>query len=230
MRYYEIIEKLGLTPWWGEFLRTNTANRLPYHNVQHTIFMIEDAYAGALAEGLAPALMKGHILAAMFHDFDHTGGYFYLNPKLVAAKVSAPEPDSVNILHACVKVRSMLEKGFWPSGVSLDAVLKAIRATQYPYEVEPETQSGRILRDADVLTYARPTFLYMNVLGLALELNLTLDGRPDLMKAFLGSIQQGTEWGKARWAEVLPGILAETDAFTRAWTSGLTAELLPGVG
>ena len=226
MRYYEIIKQLGLEPWWGEFLRSNPSNTLPYHNFLHTTFMIEDAFEGAMAEGLTPVIdhpvMKALILAAMYHDWGHTGGVFNLDPERVKAGEVKASPDSVNIRLAVEKVKGMLKLGFWPCGVSLDQVINNIKATQFPYDIPAEdlTPSGRILRDADILTSCRDSKVFQCLFGLSREPGVPMDLWPELNKRFVLSIEQSTEWGKRRWAAALPQILEEYDAFIQAWNIG----------
>ena len=225
MRYWEIIEKLDLGAYWAEFLRTNPSNYLPYHNLQHTIHMIEDAFAGAVAENLAPfiehPIMKAHILAAMFHDYGHKGGIYRLDPKQVEAGLVKSAPDSVNIQIAIDKVSGMLAMGFWPMGVSLGSVVNGIQATQFPYEIPAEelTLSGRILRDADILMATKASLLSTNLFGLSAEMGFPLELLAPRNKEFLSGIKQSTDWGKAIWAAHLPRILEEHDAFIRAWGS-----------
>lgn len=226
MRYYEIIKMLGLEPWWGEFLRSNQSNTLPYHNALHTMYIIEDAYEGALAEGLAPTkdhpIMKALILAAMYHDWGHTGGIFRLDPERVKSGNTKASPDSINIRLAVEKVKGLLTEGFWPTGVSLDQVISSIKATQYPYDVPPEdlTPSGRILRDADILTSCRDSKVFLCLFGLSQELGVSMDLWPELNKRFVQSIEQSTDWGKRRWKACLPQILEEYDALISAWNTG----------
>jgi len=221
MRYWEIIRDLGLEPLWGEFVRSNPSNRNPYHNLIHTTYMIEDAYEGAMAMRL-PAL-KAHVLAAMYHDWGHTGGIIRLNPKLIGTGLgpgtSEAYPDSHNIKIATDKVMELARGDLWPVGVNVVDVILAIKATEFPYTVSPEklTLSGRILRDADVMTSGRETMIAMCDLGLAAELGINdLVVMAEREKAFLSSIEPSTIWGKATWSLMLPRIIAEHDAFIRA--------------
>ena len=215
MRYWEILEKLDLVPWWAEFVQTNRSNRLPYHNLQHAMYMVEDAYEGALAEGLATTdthpIIKALIMAAIFHDYGHTGGVFHL------AAGSPYPPDSENIAIAVAKVSSLLRSGFWPSGVSLDMVIASIKATEYPYTESPEniTPSGRILRDADLLTSAKITFVPHVIYGLSEEMGYPLKTLAQGEKIFLMKVVMTTEWGRTHWAVELPRIIEELDFFSQ---------------
>jgi len=223
MRYYEIIEKMGLEPWWADFIKTNSSNRLPYHNMQHTMFMIEDCYEGAMSEGLAPnldhPLIKTLILAAIYHDWGHTGGVWHLNPKLRGAGLgpggSDAYPDSENVKIAIEKVRSLLEIGFWPSGVSLNQVINTIRATEYPYAVPVEdlTPAGRIIRDADLQTSTKGLLIPHVVYGLSEELGYPIEVLIQGEIKFLESAELITDWGKRRWSLHLPLMIEELNVF-----------------
>ncbi|MFA6235436.1 MAG: hypothetical protein WC824_14770 [Bacteroidota bacterium] len=226
MRYWEIIEKFDLVPWWGEFLKSNPSLNIPYHNLQHTIYMVEDAYEGAMTEGLVPnenhPLLRAHLLAAIYHDWGHTGGVIHLNPKLRGTEtgpgISEAFPDSENIRIALDKVHAMNALGFWPAGVSLDQVFKGIQATEFPYNVPPEnlSLSGRILRDADFMTNWRQTMLPHVMCGLAQELGYSLREFLVGRRAFNEGMEACTDWGKRKRTVFLEECFAEIDLNIRA--------------
>jgi hypothetical protein len=56
------------------FKKHNLSNSLPYHNEYHTECMVLNCLEGAYYEGVTGSQLRSLLVAALFHDFNHTGG------------------------------------------------------------------------------------------------------------------------------------------------------------
>ncbi|WP_413770508.1 hypothetical protein, partial [Vibrio vulnificus] len=66
--------KVGLSEVYDWFLGNNPSAGLPYHNERHTNFMMNKVYEAGWITGCSIKDLKILVLAAMFHDFNHSGG------------------------------------------------------------------------------------------------------------------------------------------------------------
>lgn len=136
----------------------NTSSNV-YHSFLHTNSVILNCYEGALFQQLTPSETKVLLLAAMFHDYNHTG---------------TSMRDDYNIMKAITGLCSVIVKKF-PELLTADE-LKAtgnlIRKTQYPYTPGKLTISEKIIRDADLMTlYEKPETMASLYRGLMNEIN-----------------------------------------------------------
>lgn len=127
-----IIKNYGLDADWEWFVKFNPSNNLPYHNKYHAECMVKNCYEGAQYYNLPWDTTRNLLLAAIYHDFGHTGG---------------EEPDSENIRralhHGLFSIRKEVPK------ILIDCIL----CTEYPFTVEPYTIEQRIIRDADLMQF-----------------------------------------------------------------------------
>jgi hypothetical protein len=80
------------------------------------------------------------VAAAMFHDFNHSGGRF---------------SDDVNIY---VAVQGLIEqnKGVL-SSTELEETVDILKITKYPFSSDPKTLAQKIIRDADLMQVYEPS-------------------------------------------------------------------------
>lgn len=153
------------------FVNYNVSLNIPYHNanhmfqmLQHVIGILDDMQNGK--NGYDFVLNGGEmfclIIAAMFHDFNHSGGRF---------------KDFVNIQNAKMGVRGCLET-LYPNDVNKQNVLYEniafiIEATEYPYreDLKVLTPCQRIIRECDCLVCFYDDVITQRIFGLAQELN-----------------------------------------------------------
>jgi len=168
--------------------KNNTSNNLPYHNWYHALCMVEKCIEGANYHNLPYRSIRHLVLAALFHDFDHTGG---------------KSTDSINIDRALKGWRNY-EYTFLRSITSIDKqeVEGIIRVTEYPYVIEPICIEQKIIRDADLMQCLRPTWKEMIIVGLRQEMSIKLG--KDLTEEemcegqikFLDAVKPHSDWGK----------------------------------
>lgn len=156
--YYPVMEKFN----W---------DKAPYHNAYHTKVMMCLVYEAAYHEkphGKAPfwdaklpdggSWMRGMLLGALMHDYDHTQG---------------AQPDSVNIERALAGLYKFVNQHGQQDATNDELALaeSAIRATQYPYVTPALKFEEMVIRDADLMMlYEEDGYrLASQFLGLKLE-------------------------------------------------------------
>lgn len=165
----------------------NTSNNLPYHNWYHALCMVEKCVEGADYHNLPYRSIRHLIMAALFHDYEHSGG---------------KEIDSINIdravrgwkTYAYAMLREM------PS-IDIQEVEHIIEVTEYPYVREPICIEQKIIRDADLMQSFRPSWEEMIIDGLREEMSIkhgveiTKEEMCDGQIAFLKKVRALSDWG-----------------------------------
>ena len=72
----KIIEEYDLGNMVCWILENNPAQALPYHNFTHSLWVASNAYEAFRFDTNGSAPPRELIVAALFHDFDHSGGFF----------------------------------------------------------------------------------------------------------------------------------------------------------
>ena len=215
-----------------DYVKTNNPSaNLPYHNNQHQFLVALTTWRLVSVGkwnipmydiGDLPFYAKDLFVAALFHDYNHTGGR---------------EDDSANIMRALDAMwdwSKMYDPG--QSYFDPDLVANLIMATQFPWQAHTYDEAGfddmrDILRDADILASAEIAGFSMPITGLPVELEHKLGKvlSPTEMVAgqhdFMTKLQLHTEPGKVMWAKLYPHILNAQQAFaeemnrtnTRVW-------------
>ena len=168
----------------------------PYHNFRHLYHVMWLCYSACLFYGkyFSARKMRNLLIAAMFHDFDHTG---------VAG------PDSVNIERAVAALRKYILPEDWDH---LAEIENLIQLTQFPYEIPSDKVNlpARILRDADVSQALNPAWVQHVVFGLAKEWGKKPIEVLRTQGAFHNSIEFATNWAKEMFPpEVVAAKVAE---------------------
>lgn len=151
----------GLNDVIPYLLANNDANLLPYHNFNHLMTIVK--WCGRMSSyyPLNAVQRRGLILAAAFHDFNHSGGH---------------STDISNITMALIGLTDFSCKFSIPNDV-YDIAVDCIRVTEFPFRHTPTTLAQSIIRDADLLQGIEPTVKYTMVNGLRREIEVSL-GRP----------------------------------------------------
>lgn len=143
VRYFQVVFHLG----------QNNGN--PYHNFRHSSHVFYMCYQACLfyADILSALQMRLLLIAALFHDFNHTG---------------KAGDDWVNINLAIEGLREHL-KG--EDREHFEKIATLIRATKFPYESRTEDLElmAQIIRDADMSQALSPVWIQQTVFGLAEE-------------------------------------------------------------
>lgn len=134
----------------------NPSNKVPYHNLDHCLTVVK--WSGRLA-GMCQLSVdeeKALILAAIFHDFDHTAG---------AAE------DDINIQRAIAGLQRFGEIHRVDEEL-LKLAIENIQVTQFPFIYTPQTVAQKIIRDADLLQSLEPNRAEVLIDGLRKELEV----------------------------------------------------------
>ena len=130
----------GLTELVTRFIYPRNPSTAPYHSNEHMLAVTDTVRLILDIEGATDDEIITGTLAALFHDFDHTGG---------------KEPDRINIRKATTALlvyRKLIIHVYpWVTTKHIISALKAIECTQFPFTIEPASLVDKALRDADVL-------------------------------------------------------------------------------
>lgn len=154
----------------------------PYHNFRHmchVMWLCHQACAFYI-DTLTKREMRNLLVAALFHDFDHTG---------------KPGPDAINIARAVAG----LKKHLAPEDTGeFENIAALIKATEYPYTVPSEqvSFSGQIIRDADLSQALSVAWIQQVVFGLATEWGRTPLEVLRAQSAFHDNLKLHTDWAQ----------------------------------
>lgn len=137
----KIFNNFGLKEYLDFYDVYCQTKKLPYHNEYHTYCVIELCYKGAKYHDLDYDSTSDLLIAALFHDFGHSGGHSY---------------DSVNIQKAKAWFETCANRLMFDQPRRSQKIVKFIGATEYPYKSEACCIEERILRDADLLQIIMP--------------------------------------------------------------------------
>lgn len=139
-----ICKEYEIASAWSFFSDWNDS-KAEYHCKYHAICVTLNVYEGSIYYGLSFKQTRNLLLAAIFHDFDHSGdGRFSDCPLL----------DEQNIELALIGLNTYLEQvedEFYLADEDYAEIINTLRITKYPYAKDPVTISEMIIRDADLM-------------------------------------------------------------------------------
>lgn len=155
----------------------------PYHNLRHMLHVAYLCYRAAClfyGDQLTPLVKRAILIAALFHDFDHTG---------------TTDNDARNIERA---LRGLARYILEEDRPLLPMIGIFIRHTEYPHMIATEKLElpVQILRDADLAQVFSEAWLQQIIIGLAAE-----QGKPPLavlaaQEEFLKNLRFHTAWAQ----------------------------------
>lgn len=159
----------------------------PYHNFRHIFHVLWLCYQACFyyRGHFSPELIRDLLIAAMFHDMDHSG---------MAGN------DDLNIERA---VRGIQKHILPEDEKNLSRIISLIRITEYPYKVPTEelTLYAQILRDADMAQALNVAWIQQVVFGLAEEWRKSPKEVLEAQINFHGNLKFHTEWAKERFPQ-----------------------------
>ena len=168
------------------FFRANNLYN-PYHNFRHMTHVLWLCYNACqyYALELSPRQMRTLLIAALFHDFDHTG----------RPHRGDEDPDGINIEIATSGLRRYLASG---DRVILPEIEALIEATHFPYKTDSQKLDllGKIIRDADLAQALSPVWIQQVVIGLAREAGESPLAMLKAQSSFLTGLRFNTSWAQ----------------------------------
>jgi len=185
-------------------VKSNSANYAPYHNIGHLLTVMKHCYyAMEYMEMLDDGHSEALLLAALFHDVDHSQGEL---------------PDHVNVINSWRNLRHFLIElhpiGAEPMEVYMEHfnfMEELIYSTEFPHVIKNEdlTIYQAILRDADMC----PTFEYdwfkNCVFGISKEWNLDTIEFVSQSQKFVEGMNMITPYGKMVYDTKIKGLLRD---------------------
>jgi len=155
----------------------------PYHNFRHLCHVLWLCHEACVfyKNKMSKREMRTLLIAALFHDFDHTG---------------AKGPDATNIELAVAGLKNHIEP---EDRDELPSICGLIRATEYPYKVPTESLGLRaqILRDADMGQAFSVAWIQQVIFGLSAEWGMSPLALLKTEVEFHRKIKFHTEWARA---------------------------------
>jgi hypothetical protein len=183
----EIIKQEGdvLARAFRYIVDNNISNDAPYHHLNHMLRVMAFCNEGCKYHRIEGKPRLNLLVAAIFHDFNHTQG---------------KEDDSVNVEIAKKGIMEWYRKNALNhSNINIKKVLEIVAATQYPYVIEKEdlTLEQSIIRDADLMIALDHDWMGTIIIGLATELGVdSFKKMADGQHKFHSGIEMCSPWGK----------------------------------
>lgn len=194
----KIIDYIGGVSWTKSVIKfhfeNNKALNLPYHNFIHGL-VVADGCLLQICEICLETPLEKHmdfveesslICAALFHDFNHSGG---------------KQKDDWNVQEAIRMFNEWYKQTSDISFIIPELVISYIEATQYPYIIPKDqlTQGQRIIRDADLMQLFKYNRIQQNYLGLGQEMNVDIKPMLEGTLKFIETIDPCTDYFAERW-------------------------------
>lgn len=168
----------------------------PYHNLNHNIVVTNFCYYIGKSEKINKQEMQELLIAAIFHDFNHTAG---------------EEKDDSNVRYAKDGVKKFVESS--DIKINLNNVNKIIDATEFPYKLKEEDLNiqQKIIRDADMCQLFDSNRLQSNYLGLQKETKATFKKQLEGQEGFFKVLKFRTKFAKEVYKKIYKEIFEELD-------------------
>jgi hypothetical protein len=182
-RYFKII-----------FLSPSANN--PYHNFRHTMYVLCLTYEGGKYAGINKDEMRALLIAALFHDFRHSGHM-------------GNDKQEIN------RAIEWLRKYILPIDKHIKTdVEDMIRATEWPHRTDIVlTESMKILRDADLSMDLDDVWQQQIIFGLSQEMGISPIHQLRNQLDYLSNQTFQSDWGRKKFASKVPESLAEVKEF-----------------
>ena len=191
MQIYEKINELGIQKVYSYVMLNNKSKYLPYHNNFHAEMVC--GYALLIADNLKLSNDDTYLLAiaALFHDFNHTG---------------SGKDDDKNIEIAVNAFIDFNNKELFLTAREMKFVIECIKATRFPYLTDGANLNNaqKCLRDADIFQGLFVQNYINGVVGaIAEESGKTLKEILEIQIGFLEKTTFLTEYAKTMSIEPL---------------------------
>ena len=161
----------------------NKSNLAPYHSLNHMLTVLKHCYR---AMDYMDMLDDNHcetlLVAALFHDYDHSMGR---------------RDDAYNVVQAKKGLEFFVKNSTWKD-FDLDLLNSILDATQFPYIIKGDDLNPyqAIIRDADLMQIVEPDWVSHVILGLVEEMHYPLKELMVGERNFLKNMEFHSEYGK----------------------------------
>ena len=137
MNCEEILREYDLIPWLDYFKENNCSLNKEYHNGLHAYDMVERCFVAARFYNLGVDVTKILLLAALFHDFDHSCGMYTDDSRNISKAVVGFNNAYATIFDQ-FKLYSLTES-------SKTFIVDIIKATEFPYKSKDEWNDSKAI-------------------------------------------------------------------------------------
>ena len=164
-RFLEILTECKLDKYFSVLALHNTANSAGYHNFNHIKTVVIYCYEMVLFTYFENSDRRALLLAALFHDFNHSQGKF---------------DDTYNVSIAIDNMKK------WCLGIesayTIDLATELMRATEVPHVIPDDklTELQKVIQDADCLQMCSDDFIQTTLIGYCQQEFGSLDFKKNL--------------------------------------------------
>lgn len=169
----------------------------PYHNFRHSMHVLCRSYEAAQHEGLDPISVRQLLIAAMFHDYNHSG---------VMGNDAREIQTALLALGDCLLSEDV---SLYPE------IMLLIKATEFPHSKCALSPGAAILRDADMSPIFSDVWLQQIIFGLAKEMGISALELLLKEEDFLRSMEFYSVWGNKFLKAQVPQRIKETKEFLK---------------
>lgn len=156
----------------------------PYHNMRHMLHVLWECYDALsklpAAFGGSPEWSRAVLIAALFHDFNHSG--------------QLTGNDDLEVERA---VRGMKKHLLPEDQIILVDIEENMWSTQFPYVQKNEVLplGAQILRDADMSQSFSSAWIQQIIFGLSVEMRVSPIEMLRMQESFMANVEFATDWG-----------------------------------
>jgi len=188
--------------WYFPIIASAPNVNAPYHNLRHMLHTTFLCYSALLyyKESGVDFGPRGRklLIAALFHDYGHLAG---------KAKSDQENIDEA-VAGLCMNIHNDDRK-------LVRDTRELIVSTHYPYKRPAQNYDEDILRDADKAQALSTAWIQQIGVGLATEMNISMEEMLRKQVFFLSNLRFETSWGKFMFAEHIPAKIEETQRVLR---------------
>lgn len=161
--------------------------RNPYHGLRHTLHVLWLCYQGGTAVELDPLKLRWLLIAALFHDWNHSG---------------KNDPDREQLDRAVHALQHLILPEDKRHGEEIEGIM---RATLYPHTDDPKTSMHAIIRDADIAQSLDESWIELILVRLADEQGITPLAMLQAQPPYLQILEQQfhTQWARRTFGKAL---------------------------
>ena len=171
---------------------------LSYHNYRHTMHVLYMCYEAAKWHCVTRLDTRSLLIAAIFHDFNHTG---------------TPGHDDLKVQLAIRELEKYILASDMPQ---IDTIKRLINTTEYPPKDGVSDLLEGIIRDADASQALCESWIQQVIFGLSAEWGVDRLQVFKMQEKFLSSIQWNTDWAAVKYTNsAIKAKIAEGKAHIR---------------